>query len=82
MVQAEAYSFHDIDALLVMSWADQGFTSAAEQSFAKAGVSCAAGGQRSSGGSPGYAYFGQTEDDFRAEFFHSATARGMSPSRA
>lgn len=72
-VQAEAYSFADIDALLVMSWADQGFTTAAEQSFAMAGRSCLTGGEQSPQGSGGYAYFGQTEDDFRAEFFHSAT---------
>jgi pimeloyl-ACP methyl ester carboxylesterase len=65
IAQVEAYSFHDTDALLVLSWSDTGSTQQAQTSFVKAGLACATNGP--------YAYFGQTVTDYQNEFFYSAT---------
>jgi pimeloyl-ACP methyl ester carboxylesterase len=74
IAQVEAYSFGDIDALGVLSHADQDFADPLLTNLnAQLGV-CSNGGQPSDGaGSPGgYAYFGQTGDDFVAAVFHDA----------
>jgi pimeloyl-ACP methyl ester carboxylesterase len=77
IAQAEAYSFHDIDALAVLSYADQS-SQRAEEEFAKTATVCATGGQPAEDGDPtspsGYAYFGQTDADFQAAMFHNADA--------
>lgn len=72
IAQVEAYSFHDIDALAVMSWADTGSSQRAVLEFAKTGVACLAGGNARPGGPAGYANFGQTAGDFVAVMFHNA----------
>jgi pimeloyl-ACP methyl ester carboxylesterase len=72
--QAEAYSFHDIDALVVTAYADQGQTPLLLSESAKTGLVCAAGGQAAEDGGPGgYAYFGQTPEDSRAMMHHNAS---------
>jgi pimeloyl-ACP methyl ester carboxylesterase len=73
IAQVEAYSYGDVDALGVLSWEDNGTTQRTSTSFTEANAMCGAGGQPAEGGGPGgYAYFGQTEDDYRAELYHDA----------
>jgi pimeloyl-ACP methyl ester carboxylesterase len=68
----EAYSFKDVDALLIMSISYSNLPFAAVE-FGQARAVCEAGGQPSEpGGAPGYAYMGQTPAAFKAIFFHSA----------
>jgi pimeloyl-ACP methyl ester carboxylesterase len=71
-----ASSFDDmkIDGLMVFGWADSGFSQrTVEQSVAQ-GVVCTAGGeQHEDGKAAGYAYYGQTEEDFQKNVFNSAT---------
>jgi pimeloyl-ACP methyl ester carboxylesterase len=71
VAQVEAYSFRDVDALGILSWADQGQSLLAFESFGAAGLDCLRGGQPS-GGAPGYAPFGATGADFDAIMFHDA----------
>lgn len=66
IAEVEAYSFGDIEALIVMSWADQVPSLPATTTLLQSNLAC--------GGSvPGYADFGQTGADFRREMFASAT---------
>lgn len=69
IAQIEAYSFADVDALVVMAWADQGTSNLALENFAATGVACLTGGFQD-----GYASFGQRDADFRALMFHDAEA--------
>ena len=74
IAQVEAYSFRDIDALVVTAYADQGQTPLLLSESSKTGLVCAAGGQPAEGGGPGgYAYFGQTSEDSRAMMYHNAS---------
>jgi pimeloyl-ACP methyl ester carboxylesterase len=76
VAQVEAYSFTDVDALIIMSFADQGSSQTAITEFLKTGAVCASGGQPAEPGEPsGYAFFGQTNADFQAAMFHNASAR-------
>ena len=68
----EAYSFKDVDALMIMSISYSSLPFAAVE-FGQGRVLCDAGGQPSEpGGPPGYAYMGQTPAAFKKIFFHSA----------
>jgi pimeloyl-ACP methyl ester carboxylesterase len=71
IAQVETWSFRDVDAVGVLSWADQGQSLLATTTFLQAGVTCANGGV-SSAGAPGYAPFGATAADFDAAMFHDA----------
>lgn len=74
--QVAAYSYRDIDALVVIGYADNGGSSRAQSAAAASLLVCAGGGESAEGGGPrGYARFGQTEADFRALFLHSAEPR-------
>lgn len=75
--QIAAYSYDNVDALMVMALADQGASPLAIQTDVETTAICATGGERSDGdsGPGGYAYFGQTEQDFRSAHFHSAPKR-------
>jgi pimeloyl-ACP methyl ester carboxylesterase len=66
IAQVEAYSFQDINALAVVSFADLGASMTAVTEFAKTGFSCAQGGHH------GYAFFGQTSADYANAMFHDA----------
>ncbi|GAA5163005.1 alpha/beta hydrolase [Pseudonocardia eucalypti] len=70
--QAEAYSFHDIDALIVMAYADQGFSPRLLATTAQTLTRCTLGGEpkKDSPGTTGYAYFGQTDEDYRSEHLY------------
>ncbi|MDT7635294.1 MAG: hypothetical protein QOI50_7224, partial [Pseudonocardiales bacterium] len=72
-VQAEAYSFHDIDELIVMSFADQGFSPLLLTTTGVTTLRCTLGGDSkpSDPGTTGYAYFGQTDADYRAGHLHN-----------
>jgi pimeloyl-ACP methyl ester carboxylesterase len=63
-VEIEAYSFHDIDALIVLDWGNEGFIPQAAGPLAQFGVRCAQGGEPKRPGAPGgYAYvFKHTTD--------------------
>jgi pimeloyl-ACP methyl ester carboxylesterase len=75
IAQVEAYSFEDVDALAVISYADQS-SQRAQDEFVKTSAVCATGGQSAEDNQPmspgGYAYFGQTDADFQAAMFHNA----------
>ena len=71
IAQVESYSFRDVDALGVLSWADQGSSTLATTDFLQAGSVCMNGGETSDG-APGYAPFGQTAADFDAAMFFDA----------
>jgi pimeloyl-ACP methyl ester carboxylesterase len=68
----EALSFNDIDGLVGISYTPQ-VTQQAFQHFYTNRTVCEAGGEPSGPAGPdGYAYFGQTDAEFRANVFHSA----------
>ena len=71
--QAEAYSFHDIDALIIMAFADQGFSPLLLTTTGATTLRCTLGGDPKPGdpGTTGYAYFGQTDADYRAGHLHN-----------
>src|SRR5437879_5732638 len=71
VAQVESYSFRDVDALGILSWADQGSSTLATSDFLQAGEVCMNGGETSDG-APGYAPFGQTAADFDAAMFFDA----------
>lgn len=75
MTQIEAYSYRDVDALMLFSFAEGSPGLSAIGDFAGTGLVCnVLGGQRQGGnsGPGGYAYFGQTDADFRSGFFFNA----------
>src|SRR4051794_25529485 len=56
MAEIEAYSYHDVDGLMLFTWQDQGQTPYLLQTFADANARCAAAGD------PAYVYFPHLED--------------------
>lgn len=73
LVEVEAYSFRDIDALGVIEWADEGFSPEALSAFGADAVQCVAGTTAQKGSSAaGYAKFGTTDAEFDALMFHDA----------
>jgi pimeloyl-ACP methyl ester carboxylesterase len=69
VAQIEAYSFGDIDALLVLAWTDFGFSPDVAVAFAQSAADCAA--------SPdGYSFMGKTDADFDHLFFNTPRALG------
>jgi pimeloyl-ACP methyl ester carboxylesterase len=65
--QIEAYSFHDVDAVMVLSYADLGPSLRTLGTLTQATVVCLGGGSP-----PGHAPFGQSDADFQALMFHNA----------
>jgi hypothetical protein len=71
--EIEAYSFGDIDGLMIFAHADQDPTQLGTAEALREGFVCAGGGQPSVPGGPGgYAYFGQTSSDWSRDYFHDA----------
>jgi hypothetical protein len=61
--EVEAYSWHDIDGLMVFTYQDQGYTPFVLGIAADAGARCAAGGEPAYPGGPGgYVYYPQVSD--------------------
>lgn len=77
IAQVEAYSYKDIDALAVLAYADLGGSPRAPREFSQVAAVCARGGVKAEPSDPkspaGYAYFGQTETDFKEIMFHQAS---------
>lgn len=73
IAQAAAYSFDNIDGLMVLSYSDTTVAPAAMQALETAVAECEAGGGLSDGdtGSPGYVFFGAAtpEQFIKAHFF-------------
>lgn len=75
IAELQAYSFRNIEALILFAYADQGFTPAANGAAAQQGLKCGAGGEPSDpGGPPEYAHFNPTPEAFKEFSFHSAPA--------
>ena len=77
IAQTEAYSFGNIQGLILLSYSDTTVSAAAKKALAKATAVCAAGGHRSDGqsGPTGYVYFGATTpQQFIAAHFYTANA--------
>lgn len=58
IAQNEAFTFADVDALVVLSYSDRTLSPTAQQALATVTTDCAAGGQPSEDGAPGYVAFG------------------------
>ncbi|NJC22659.1 pimeloyl-ACP methyl ester carboxylesterase [Arthrobacter pigmenti] len=71
IAQATAYSFGNVDGLMVLSYSDTTVSPAAMQAMQTATAECQAGGGPSEGGAPGYVYFGAAtpEQFIMAHFF-------------
>ena len=67
------HSFGGVDALALFGWAHSGYTPPSlQESFTQGGV-CTRGGEAKRDGAPGgYAFYGQTSEDFKALAFHDA----------
>lgn len=74
--QITAYSFGDVDGLMLFSHADQGFSFYGMDQGGRQGFRCALGGEPSEPGQPGgYAYFGETDAEWQKNFFHEPESR-------
>ncbi|HEX3607677.1 MAG TPA: alpha/beta fold hydrolase [Candidatus Dormibacteraeota bacterium] len=67
VAQIETYSFHDVDALVILAWADFGASPKVLADFGQTGAVCASGGNP-----PGYAPLGSSKQEFEALMFHDA----------
>lgn len=77
IAQAEAYSFGDIDGLMVLSYSDTDVSPAAQGALAVALQECRAGGEKQDGttGPDGYVYFGaKTPETFIEAHFYTGNA--------
>jgi pimeloyl-ACP methyl ester carboxylesterase len=74
IAQIEAFSFHDVNTVVVMDWADQGLTQQAQARFLVASGYCATGGSRPKHGlgRSGYVYYDQGREEFENGNFHDA----------
>lgn len=70
--QNEAYTYRDVDGLMVFSFADSGSTPLTLSLFGRTQMICAAGGQPQAGssGPGGYAYVGQSDAEFQGANFY------------
>ena len=65
------HSFGDVDALALFGWAHTGYTPASlRESFVQGGVCTRGGEPKREGAASGYAYYGQSPEDFKALAFH------------
>jgi pimeloyl-ACP methyl ester carboxylesterase len=75
IAELAAHSFDDlgIAGIVSFAWADQGFSDRTVQQSFDQGSRCLTGGEPSEDGGPGgYAFYGQTEQEFRDNVFASA----------
>jgi pimeloyl-ACP methyl ester carboxylesterase len=81
--QIEAYSFGEIEALVITAYADQGQTPLLASESSKTALVCASGSEAAEGGGPGgYAYFGQTPEDSNAMMYYDAEPAVMEAASA
>lgn len=76
VAEIEAYSYHDITGLILMTWADQGFSSfIVERAAVAAADWCTLSPAETPVGQPtGYVHFA-TDDEFRTLLFYNADPR-------
>ena len=67
--EVEAYSYKDIDALIEITWADQGFTPFIFERLARVAPTCSTGGDP--GGPPGYFYM-ERPQEYGPDLFYDA----------
>jgi pimeloyl-ACP methyl ester carboxylesterase len=73
LAEIEAYSYHDIAALGVMEWADEGYSPATLGAFGVQGAQCLLGGEDQVGSHvSGYAPFGATAGQYDSLMFAGA----------
>ena len=70
ITQVEAYSFHDVDGVVVLSYADLRPSLRTLAALTEAVITCLGGGNP-----PGHAPFGKRDADFQALMFHDADPR-------
>jgi pimeloyl-ACP methyl ester carboxylesterase len=68
ITEIEAYSFRDVDAIGVLSFADAALTPSVLLGSRGWGLGCLTGGTRSEAGAPGYAYLTTTLTDYQRNF--------------
>ena len=73
IAQVEAYSFKDVQALVVISYADLAPSPGAVLETTSWGLTCLTGGKKSEAGSAGYAHFTKNVNDFKANFLAHTT---------
>lgn len=71
LAEIEAYSFHDVDSIILMAWVDRGLTPEVYPRFFVAAGQCAAGGSahEKDPGKRGYVYFDQGREEFETGNF-------------
>jgi len=72
IAQVEAFSFKDVDAVAILSYADVALSASAVLTAASWGPTCVLGGKPSAKGAPGYAYFTKDQADYRKNFLAQA----------
>ena len=76
IAEIEAYSFRDIDALMLFAHADQGVTPRSTEEGVGMGFRCRTSPESAEPGTAsGYAYFSDTAEEFRYFMFRTAEAR-------
>ena len=74
IAQVEAYTFRDVDAVAMLSYADAALSLSAILTSTSWGPACAVGGKPSAKGARGYAFFTRNEADYRKNFAAQAPA--------
>lgn len=74
IAQVEAYSFGDVDAVAMLSYADAALSLSAVLTSTSWGPACTLGGKPSAKGAPGYSFFTRDQADYRKNFLARAPA--------
>ena len=74
IAQVEAYSFADVDAVAILSYADIALSASALLTSTSWGPSCVLGGKASTAGAPGYAFFTRNQAAYRSNFLAQASS--------
>ena len=72
IAQTEAYSFGDVDAVGLLSYADSALSLSAVLTSTTWGPTCVLGGKPSAKGAPGYVFFTRDQADYRKNFLAQA----------
>lgn len=72
IAQIEAYTFKDVDAVAMLSYADAALSVSAILTSTSWGPACTFGGKPSAKASPGYAFFTHNQADYRKNFLAKA----------
>ncbi len=72
IAQVEAYSFRDVDAVAMLSYADAALSLSAILTSTSWGPNCALGGKPSAKSVPGYTFFTRNQADYRKNFLAQA----------